>query len=96
MEMRGWVLGDMGESYSVFFLWAQLAHWLIVRLLNPELFGAIAPGVLKEILTLPGLKREGEMRRFVEERNGSRVQQYVDVKGDVVPFPDSLKVRYGK
>ncbi|KAF8907810.1 heme peroxidase [Mucidula mucida] len=63
-------------------------------LLAPALFNEIVPGILQEFLSLPGLQKTGNFNRFYEYRNGTKVQMFVNLKGNVIPFPDSLNVQY--
>ncbi|TFK65973.1 heme peroxidase [Pluteus cervinus] len=62
-------------------------------LLSSSLFQTIAPQVLKIVFSLPNLSRGPG--QFQEHWQQIPIQRYINSRGKIVPWPDSLIIQYG-
>ncbi|GLB41098.1 putative animal haem peroxidase [Lyophyllum shimeji] len=67
-------------------------------LLSSAFFETTVPAILGTILGLKNIRRaannSGKLAQFIETWHGSPRQLYIDTKGKVTPFPDSLFVEF--
>jgi len=67
-------------------------------ILSPAFLEVVAPPILKAIFSLPTLQRgpgqSGHLTRFQEQWDHGSRQQYINGRGRVVPWPDSLVIQY--
>lgn len=63
-------------------------------LLSTQFFESTIPAILGTVLRLKNLKRAGKFTRFTEGYHDSPQQWYIDMQGDVTPFPCSLIVQF--
>ncbi|KAK0469796.1 heme peroxidase [Desarmillaria tabescens] len=65
-------------------------------LLSAPFFDAVAPRILYEILSLPGITLKKGFKRhvFTEIHQGCTTQMYLSEDGKVIPWPDSLTVQF--
>jgi len=67
-------------------------------LLSSTFFESTVPTILGTLLGLKNIRRaagdSGKLAKFTEKWHGSPRQLYINTKGDVTPFPDSLFVEF--
>ncbi|KAK0500480.1 heme peroxidase [Armillaria luteobubalina] len=63
-------------------------------LLSGPFFDTVVPRILYEILSLPGITPTSKFKRFTETQQGCTTQMYLSTSGKVIPWPDTLTIKY--